>query len=49
MKNNWWRTSNNDSDGILLDDVDWWMPIPSFDNILESNRDVLERIKEKGD
>lgn len=27
----------------------YWMPIPSFDEILESNRDVLERIKEKGD
>lgn len=26
-----------------------WMPIPSFDEILESNRDVLERIKQKGD
>jgi hypothetical protein len=26
-----------------------WFPIPSFDEILESNRDVLERIKEKGD
>lgn len=26
-----------------------WMPIPSFDDILESNKDVLERIKEKGD
>lgn len=26
-----------------------WMPIPSFNEILESNRDVLERIKEKGD
>lgn len=26
-----------------------WLPIPSFDDILESNRDVLERIKEKGD
>ena len=22
-----------------------WMPIPSFDEILEANRDVLERIK----
>lgn len=28
---------------------DFWMPIPSFDDILEANRDVLERIKEKGD
>lgn len=26
-----------------------WMPIPSFDDILEANRDVLERIKDKGD
>ena len=26
-----------------------WRPIPSFDEILEANRDVLERIKEKGD
>jgi hypothetical protein len=29
--------------------VTHWMPIPSFDEILEANRDVLERIKEKGD
>ncbi len=27
----------------------YWMPIPSFDDILEANKDVLERIKEKGD
>lgn len=26
-----------------------WTPVPSFDEILEANRDVLERIKEKGD
>ena len=26
-----------------------FMPIPSFDEILETNKDVLERIKEKGD
>lgn len=26
-----------------------WMLISSFDEILEANRDVLERIKEKGD
>lgn len=35
-------------------EMDWtrvthWMPIPSFDEILEANKDVLERIKEKGD
>lgn len=28
---------------------DMWTPIPSFDEILEANRDVLERIKQKGD
>lgn len=38
-----------------LDDADntmnatHWMPIPSFDAILEANKDVLNRIKEKGD
>lgn len=29
-------------------ECDMWMPIPSFDDILEANKDVLERIKEKG-
>lgn len=29
--------------------VTHWMYIPSFDGILKANRDVLERIKEKGD
>lgn len=27
----------------------FWMPIPSFDQILEANKDVLQRMKEKGD
>lgn len=30
-------------------ECDMWMYIPSFDEILEADRDVLERIKEKGD
>lgn len=30
-------------------ECDMWMYIPSFDEILEANEDVLERIKEKGD
>lgn len=30
-------------------DVTHWRETPSFDEILEANRDVLERIKEKGD
>ena len=31
------------------DAIKLYMPIPSFDEILESNRDVLQRMKEKGD
>lgn len=34
---------------FLKQEVVAWLPIPSFDDILESNRDVLERIKQKGD
>jgi len=32
-----------------LEDVIAWMPIPSFNEILEANKDVLQRIKGKGD
>lgn len=35
--------------GLQTYNVVAWMPIPSFDDILEANRDVLERIKDKGD
>ena len=35
--------------GLQTYNVVAWMPIPSFDDILEANRDVLGRIKEKGD
>lgn len=34
---------------LLKQEVVAWMPIPSFDEILEANKDVLKRIKEKGD
>lgn len=33
--------------GTFDSGVTHWMSIPSFDEILEANRDVLERIKEK--
>lgn len=46
-------------DGSVVDDSsDWeerylmvvaWMLKPSFDQILEANKDVLQRLKEKGD
>ena len=42
-----WETGANVNEERL--GITHWMPIPSFDEILEANRDVLERIKEKGD
>ena len=46
---NKWMKSNGGYYDEVIDDVICWMPIPSFDEILEANKDVLERIKEKGD
>ena len=47
-KNKWMKSNRGYYDEVI-DDVVAWIPIPSFDEILEANRDVLERIKEKGD
>lgn len=46
-----WLTDNNEYPHLFYDEgvIKAYMPIPSFDEILEANRDVLERIKEKGD
>lgn len=49
MKSNWWRVSDDERTDMIVNEDDFWMPIPSFDEILEANKDVLERIKEKGD
>lgn len=46
---NKWMKSNGGYYDEVIDDVVAWFPIPSFDEILEANKDVLERIKEKGD
>lgn len=42
-----WETGANVNKERL--GITHWMPIPSFDEILEANRDVLERIKQKGE
>ena len=44
-----WDDSDGDDYSCDISDDDLWMSIPSFDEILEANKDVLERIKEKGD
>lgn len=49
MQSNWWRVSDDERTDMIVNEDDSWMPIPSFDEILEANRDVLERIKKKGD
>lgn len=46
------RNSNLDKKGMWIHGnsiVLAWFPIPSFEGILEANKDVLERIKEKED
>ena len=45
---NKWMKSNGGYYDEVIDDVVAWFPIPSFDEILEVNKDVLERIKERG-
>lgn len=44
-----WIKKDGGSYDEVIDDVIAWMPFPSFDEILEANKYVLERIKEKGD
>ena len=48
-----WNSNTNrwewNGSGSFKDSITHWMPIPSFDEILEANKDVLKRIKEKGD
>lgn len=46
--NNKWYIADR-LDKYRLEGIIAYMPTPSFDEILEANRDVLERIKEKGD
>lgn len=43
-----WDSEDGDDYEYEISDDDLWMPILSFDEILEANKDVLERIKEKG-
>lgn len=46
------RNSNLDKKGMWIHGnsiVLAWFPIPSFDDILEANKDVLQRMKEKGE
>ena len=44
-----WDSEDGDDYEYEISDDDLWMPIPSFEEILEANKDVLERIKEKGE
>lgn len=53
-ENGWWIDDSDNAyrgKDVTEDDIKviCWFSIPSFDEILEANRDVLERIKQKGD
>lgn len=43
-ENKWMKSDGGYYDEVI-DDVVAWFPIPSFDEILEANKDVLERLK----
>lgn len=45
MMSNWWRISEDERTDMIVSEDDFWMPIPSFDEILEANRDVLDELK----
>lgn len=49
MYNFCWAIGDDQSNDLLVSEKDFWLPIPSFDEIIEANKDVLQRIKEKGD
>lgn len=42
-ENKWLKSDNAYTEEV--DNVVRWMPIPSFDEILEANKDVLQRLK----
>lgn len=42
-ENKWLKSDNFYTEEV--DNVVRWMPIPSFDQILEANKDVLQRLK----
>ncbi len=39
------RIGKDERTDMIVSEDDFWMPIPSFDEILEANKDVLERLK----
>lgn len=42
-----WNTEDGEDLVCPIMDDDLWMPIPSFDDILNDNKDVLKRLKEE--
>lgn len=41
-ENKWMKSNGGYYDDEVIDDVVAWFPIPSFDEILEANKDVLQ-------
>lgn len=42
-----WDSEDGDDFECEISDGDFWAPIPTFDEILEANKDILKRLREK--
>lgn len=40
-----WAVGDDQNNDLLVSENDFWLPISSFDEILEPNKDVLQRMK----
>lgn len=40
-----WAVGDDQNNDLLVSENDFWLPIPSFNQILETNKDVLQRLK----
>lgn len=42
-----WTIGDDQSNDLLVSEKDFWLPIPSFDEIIKANKDVLQRLKNR--
>lgn len=42
-----WAIGDDQSNDLLVSEKDFWLPIPSFDEIIKANKDVLQRLKNR--
>lgn len=42
-----WAIGDDQSNDLIVNEKDFWLPIPSFDEIIKANKDVLQRLKNR--